>query len=240
MSDVLLAFGAFLGKEVYAPRTIRGYLEDLRQYERWLISQGLSEDEILLTEESLRRYFRVMEEKGVSSRGKSRIMTALHAFERFQKYADHPDGVPGEVARAGHNSEPALNAPRKNLRALIKEFGSQQGNRQTERQIWLAARNQAIFRVLQGTTLHAGEVCELRVESDTSGDNLEILHEIFPGVELSANTRQALLDWLKLRKSEPGLLFMNYSGEPMRPYQLYQLTCDMRLKAKMYGTSEKL
>jgi len=239
MSDVLLAFGAFLREQVYAPQTIQGYLEELRKYARWLQSEGMTAEEIILSQEALWRYFQALEETGVSARGKSRANSALRAFERFQSDAHLAVGVSGEDKRTGNSPEPTKNATQKNMRALIKEFHRQKGTDRTVRQTWLATRNQAILQVLQETHLRASKVCELQVVSDVRRDNLEILHEIFPGIELSTNASQALVDWLKLRKPGQGLLFMRYSGEPMQPFDIYCFKWDMRQQAKMYGTSER-
>lgn len=240
MSEGLLAFGAYLSQKGYAPRTIQGYLDDLRRYERWLQSQAISTNGIRLTRDALQAYFQSLEEKGVSPGTTNRLIAALRAFERYQNNGSIPDGTLDAVARTEYSPEPTPEATRKDLRALIKEFHRQQSASRTERQTWHAVRNWAILQVLRETGLRAGKVCALRVESDAKTYTAGILREIFPEVELTTTARQALMDWLDVRTPGPGLLFTSYAGKPLQPCDLYRLMRTMSQRANVHVTPEML
>lgn len=240
MSDRLLEFRAYLDEQGYAPRTVQGYLYDLGQYERWLKTQAMAGDGMILSEEALRKYFQALDERGVSFGTKNRLIAVLRAFERFQNHGDLTEVSLGGISRAEYSPEPTPDATRKDLRALIREFRRQQSASRTDRQTWHAVRNWAIFQVIRETNLRAGKVCALRVESDATDYSVGILREIFPDLDLTTTARQALMDWLNLRDPGSGLLFMSYSGKPMQPGDLYRLMRAMSRRANVHVTPEML
>jgi integrase len=138
------------------------------------------------------------------------------------------------VTRVDDNPQPIPDATRKDLRALIKEFQRQRSASRTDRQTWHAVRNWAILQVLRETSLRAGKVCRLRVESDAQNYSPAILREIFPDIELSTTARQALMDWLELREPGPGLLFTSFTSRPLQPSDLYHLMQVMSRRANIH------
>jgi integrase/recombinase XerD len=240
MADVLAEFSAFLDEQEYAPRTIQDYLADLRQFVQWLRDKADSSSEIVLEKEAVQQYFQLLKEKGASPGTYNRFIAALRAYERFQN-----NGAPSEegivdISREDHCPASIPDATRKDLRALIKEFHRQQSACRTERQTWHAVRNWAILQVLRETGLRAGKVCGLRVESDAQTYTVGILREIFPDADLSTTARQALMDWLNIRKSGPGLLFTSFSGKPLQPCDLYRFIKTMSRRANVHVTPEML
>lgn len=238
MPAELIPFAHYLAGQGLSPRTVQGYVADVVQYLEWIQTAGgaASEENAPITPDRLRAYLQSLAAKCFSAGTMNRMIAALRAYERFLGTEPALAGVP----RLAHQAEAIPEASRKELRALIKEFHRQRSASRTERQTWHAARNWAILQVLRETGLRAGKVCALRVESCAEPYDASTLSEIFPGVELSTPARQALMDWLSLRKAGPGLLFTSYGGSALQPCDLYRLMRALGNRASVHVTPEML
>jgi site-specific recombinase XerD len=238
MPAELTPFAHYLAGQGLSLRTVQGYEADVGQYLEWIqtAAKAESDENAQLTPDTLRAYLQFLGAKCRSAGTLNRLIAALRAYERFLGTEPALAGMP----RLAHQPEAIPEANRKELRALIKEFHRQRSASRTERQTWHAVRNWAILQVLRETGLRAGKVCALRVESSAEPYEASILSEIFPGVELSTTARQALMDWLGLRKPGPGLLFTSYGGLPLQPCDLYRLMRALGSRANVHVTPEML
>lgn len=242
MLDLLSQFSNYLSENGYAQRTVNGYCSDIRQYMRW-VKDAFPEIEsqkidVLIQRETVEGYLNGMKAAGTAPATLNRLLAALGAFEQF--CGSPTAGQVKEIPRMEHTPTTILDATRKDLRALLKEFHRQRSASRTARQTWHATRNWAILQVLRESGLRAGKVCMLRVESDAGKLDAVVLKEIFPGVEFSPTARQALMDWLVARTPGPGWLFSSYSGKPLQPCDLYRMLRTLGDRANVHVTPEML
>lgn len=208
-----------------SPMTIKGYVMDLKQFQKWL-----GEDRSLksITSADVRGYRDYMIAIQASPNTISRHLASLASFGQWGAdkagiFTENPalHIEPVEVATLAprwldkSQKRRLLNAIENDLREAKEKYP----------RLWLIRYRDAVMvNLLLNTGLRVGELCELRLSDLTLGERKgSVLVRSGKGrkqrsVALMNETRKELAEWLSVRpQANSDYLFVGQRGEPIRP-----------------------
>lgn len=221
--EAIFKFLTYLQSRDRSPRTVLGYGNDLKQFQKWL---GRSIE--TMTNADVRAYRDHLFEVGASANTISRHLASLASFgqwgeTRAKIFTENP-------ALYIEHVEVSMLAPRwldkaqkKKLLHVIGEDARTAKERYPR--LWLLRFRDAVMtRFLLNTGLRVGELCDLRISDLTLGERKgSVLVRRGKGrkqriVMLMKDTRQDLAEWLKIRPPvQSDGLFIGQMGEAIQP-----------------------
>lgn len=208
-----------------SPMTIKGYVMDLKQFQKWL-----GEDRSLntITSADVRAYRDHMVSTGASPNTISRHLASLASFGQWG--ADKAGIFPENPALHIEPVEVAALAPRwldksQRRRLLTVIENDLREAKEKYPRLWLIRYRDAVMvNLLLNTGLRVGELCELRLSDLTLGERKgSVLVRSGKGrkqrsVALMNEARKDLAEWLGVRPQvSSDYLFVGQRGEPLRP-----------------------
>ncbi|WP_162785308.1 tyrosine-type recombinase/integrase [Bacillus sp. P14.5] len=178
--DIIDRFSVWLRKEGKSANTVTTYERELKKYQDWLQTKGLTLKEISHNE--VQSYINFLEKQGRSPITNDKILGAIRTFAKFLKRPDITAGI--EMKTADKKSEiESLN--NEECAALLKEV-KEEGN----------CRNTAIVYTLLHTGIRVSELCALdRADVDLKARTLEI--NTSTGVQRNIPLSEEANDYLK-------------------------------------------
>ena len=224
-----------------SPMTIRGYVTDLKQFQKWL---GSDRSLKTITAADVRGYRDHMIAIHASPNTISRHLAALASFGQWG--ADKVGIFTENPALHIEPVEVATLAPRwldksqkrKLLTAIENDLREA---REKYPRLWLIRyRDAVIVKLLLNTGLRVGELCELRLSDLTLGERKgSVLVRSGKGrkqrsVALMNETRKELAEWLSVRPQlDSDYLFVGQRGEPLRPRIVQRVVARYAAKAEL-------
>jgi integrase/recombinase XerC len=219
--DILAQFEAHLKARDRSPATVRGYLADLRQFDKWIgKNRGLKDTRTA----DIQGYRQHMLEAGKSANTINRRLASLAAFGHWgantarifdENPALYVSGVDNQVLAPRWLDD----EQRKQFLKVIKE--EVQDSRERYPRLWLIRlRDSVMVHTLLNTGLRVGELCALRLDDLTISERKgSVLVRAGKGrkqrsVPLQVEMRKQLAEWLEVRPSvETDHVFIGQRGE---------------------------
>ena len=223
MDAVLNQFQIYLMNRDRSPKTVHGYSNDLRQFEKWMARPLES-----TTAADVRAYRDHLFEVGASANTISRHLASLASFGQWE---ETKDGLFAEnPALHVEPVEVAVLAPRRltksQKRKLLSVIAEDlQRAREKYPRLWVIRQRDAVMvNFLLATGLRVGEMCELRLSDLTLSERKGSIR-VRSGkgrkqrsVALMNEIRKELAEWLTIRPQVTSdRIFIGQVGEAIHP-----------------------
>lgn len=239
--NILEQFQNYLREMDKSAMTIKGYVMDLKQFQKWLGS-GRSLETI--TSADVRAYRDYLMKKAASPNTISRHLASLASFgqwgaDKAKLFSENPalHIEPIEVATLAprwldkNQKRKLLNTIENDLRIAREKYP----------RLWLIRyRDSVIVNLLLTTGLRVGELCDLRISDLALGERKGSLMvrngkgRKQRSVALMNETRKQLTDWLTVRPQVASdRVFIGQRGEPVQPRIVQRVVCRYAKEAEL-------
>jgi integrase/recombinase XerC len=221
-------FAAWLNAQGRSPTTIRGYLDDVQYFARWLAQTcRVSPNLTHVTPDVIRQYQQELLDAGAKPQTVNRKLAALVAYGYWAVQAGHLAHNPAihvRTMRKAASARKCLDDAQRAalLRAIAADLALA---RQRYPRLWLMRLRDAVMvSILLETGLRTGQLCALKLEDAQMGEDIcQINVPISTGslpesYTLTGPTRQRLAEWLQRRPPVTHqTLFCGQRGAPVIP-----------------------
>ena len=246
----LSAFEKALENDGKSPRTVTGYLRDVRLFATWFEqTNGETLTPQTLTTIDARQY---RQHLLVTDKARpATINRKLAALRAYSDWARSSGQVDYSLVNGVKNVEEVSTGPRwlskKEQAALLREAQKEIGAAQTAPARRQARRDYAVLVVLLNTGLRIGELCALELEDVEIGERKgEVCVRQGKGgkarvVPLNKEARKALQEWLEYRPTvNSQAVFTTQFGSALQPRGVQLMLKEFGRRAKVEVTPHQL
>ena len=222
MSDIQSFLDYLKFEKRYSPHTLRGYQDDLLQFESWLSAEGL-ETELRKAESPLiRSWFASLKDGGIGSRSINRKISTLKSFFKFLLRQEIIESSPMTT----------IVSPRvgKRLPAFVAQKDTKELFTHMEfEDNWDGRTHRMILEILYGTGLRLSELINIKTNQfDPKKGTLRVLgkgnkERVLP---LNEELRKSLAGYISeksklLEKYDDQFVLVNGKGKKLYPKYVY-------------------
>ncbi len=217
MTNTLERFQKWLEEQNKSPFTVRGYVRDVEQFQRWCGSTNGSFPVDAISEDKVRSYkSHLLKVRNAKPRTFNRKLAALRSFVEWLQDTGQLNRDPLRGINMVHEKR---GAPRwitpKEKKSLDKAVNAIVSKASDDYERLLATRDRAIYCLLINTGIRLAEICALDMidlQFSSSKGNLRIRNHSLKKrvVPLNEQAREALKSWLTARPETNSLaVFIN-------------------------------
>jgi len=222
MSDIQSFLDYLKFEKRYSPHTLRGYQDDLLQFEGWLSAEGLETELRKMESPLIRSWFASLKDGGIGSRSINRKISTLKSFFKFLLRQEIIESSPMTT----------IVSPRvgKRLPAFVEQKDTKELFTHMEfEDNWDGRTHRMILEILYGTGLRLSELINIKTNQfDPKKGTLRVLgkgnkERVLP---LNEELRKSLAGYISeksklLEKYDDQFVLVNGKGKKLYPKYVY-------------------